>query len=506
MRVSRLVEVLRGAVIATREQALAVGRESERTLLLGTVLLGSALSAAAGFVLAQYYSVDVFTSLFMAAKDCWLDWGRQMGTHCFSDYGMTLGFGMRPNPWAPYPLRLPWNNYEAGGGAGYPPAGMLPQMLFGVLGKWLHAPRLGFWGYQLLLTGAVFTPAVWAARGARGLERVVVFVALGALAIPVWGVIDRGNSVGFIAPVGLVFLVALRRQRWGLVAIMVVLAALLKPQFVLLAVALFAARQWRMGGIAAIGVVISNFVPYLLWPRDFPETIAQSARSLLNYSSSVDTLVGPYNVSFARGIFFIPDKLYDPQWGYVSNGFFDATRSLIGYVLLLLVVVSVLALGRRISPVMGGIALLTTACLFPGLVFNYYLVFALPIAALVVRDPDGRPESGIFDGFATRGDRRRAIGICVSLAAALSIVRIPLPGPPMMSPLAGQLGVVGIVGYTPIVHTTAELVPLLWLIACAVIIISYARRPAAGAQENVPATSSAVGEPIRAAVSPGDGK
>ncbi|ETZ98203.1 membrane domain protein [Mycobacterium kansasii 824] len=76
----------------------------------------------------------------------------------------------------------------------------------------------------------------------------------------------------------------------------------------------------------------------------------------------------------------------------------------------------------------------------------------------------------------------------------------------MMSPLAGQLGVVGIVGYTPIVHTTAELVPLLWLIACAVIIISYARRPAAGAQENVPATSSAVGEPIRAAVSPGDGK
>ncbi|AGZ53613.1 glycosyltransferase family 87 protein [Mycobacterium kansasii] len=503
---SRLVEVLRGAVIATREQALAVGRESERTLLLGTVLLGSALSAAAGFVLAQYYSVDVFTSLFMAAKDCWLDWGRQMGTHCFSDYGMTLGFGMRPNPWAPYPLRLPWNNYEAGGGAGYPPAGMLPQMLFGVLGKWLHAPRLGFWGYQLLLTGAVFTPAVWAARGARGLERVVVFVALGALAIPVWGVIDRGNSVGFIAPVGLVFLVALRRQRWGLVAIMVVLAALLKPQFVLLAVALFAARQWRMGGIAAIGVVISNFVPYLLWPRDFPETIAQSARSLLNYSSSVDTLVGPYNVSFARGIFFIPDKLYDPQWGYVSNGFFDATRSLIGYVLLLLVVVSVLALGRRISPVMGGIALLTTACLFPGLVFNYYLVFALPIAALVVRDPDGRPESGIFDGFATRGDRRRAIGICVSLAAALSIVRIPLPGPPMMSPLAGQLGVVGIVGYTPIVHTTAELVPLLWLIACAVIIISYARRPAAGAQENVPATSSAVGEPIRAAVSPGDGK
>ena len=36
----------------------------------------------------------------------------------------------------------------------------------------------------------------------------------------------------------LVFLVALCRRRWGLVAIMAVLAALVKPQFAVLAVAL----------------------------------------------------------------------------------------------------------------------------------------------------------------------------------------------------------------------------------------------------------------------------
>ena len=67
------------------------------------------------------------------------------------------------------------------------------------------------------------------------------------------------------------FLVALCRQRWGLVAVMVVLAALIKPQFAVLAVVLFAARQWRLGGIAVAGVVISNLAAYLLWPRDFPE-------------------------------------------------------------------------------------------------------------------------------------------------------------------------------------------------------------------------------------------
>lgn len=494
---NRAAEVLRGVLAAIREQILAVSNQSERTLLLGTVLLGSAVSAAVGFVLAQYYSIDVLTSLTGGAQDCWLDWGTQIGRHCFSDYSIVVGLGMRPNPWERYPLFLPWVNYQAGG-SNYPAAGMLPQMFFGIIGAWLRNPRVGLLGYLLVLTGAVFTPAVWAARGARGLERVVVFVALGALAIPAWAVIDRGNAVGLVVPIGLVFLVALRRQRWGLVAIMVVLAALVKPQFALLVVALLAARQWRLGGIAVVGVVCSNLAPYLLWPRDFPETIFQSVHSALNYSNATAALIGPYNASFGKGIFFVPDRIAYPQWGYVSNGFLDGVRSQIGYVVLIVVVGCVLALGRRVPPVMVGIVLLSTAALFPGLVFHYYLVFALPVAALVARDPNGPVGWGIFDRLAASGDRRRAAGICVSLAAALSIVYIPLPGSPIMSPIAGQRGVVGVIGTTPIVHITAALAPLLWLIACTAIIVSYARRPAADARADAP-TTSAVKEPQPAA-------
>jgi hypothetical protein len=185
---------------------------------------------------------------------------------------------MVPNPWAPYPLYLPPDfkpthfNYTA--------AGMVPHIIFGFLGKWMGARRLGLLGYLLVLTIAVFTAAVWAARGARGLERVVVFVECGAAAISAWVVIDRGNSVGFLAPIGLVFLVALCRRRWGLVAIMVVLAALVKPQFVVLAVGLFVSRQWRMGGFAVGGAVVCNLAAYALWPRDFPQTIMQSIHNM----------------------------------------------------------------------------------------------------------------------------------------------------------------------------------------------------------------------------------
>jgi hypothetical protein len=437
----------------------------------------SAVSAVTGFVLAQYSSVDALSSLIFIPDDCTVDWGMSVGRHCFSDYPMTVSFGTRPNPWEPYPIhtqsgwKTAYNNYPA--------AGILPQMLFGVLGKWLGAARLGLFGYLLAMTIAALTPAVWAARGARGLERVVVFVACGIAAIPAWMAIDRGNPVAFLAPVALVLLVALCRRRWGLVTIMVILAALLKPQFALLAVALFAARKWRWGGIAVAGAGIANIAVYLLWPRDFPGTITQSMHNVLSYGT-FHALVVHFNVSFAKGLLMIPDGIKARETGgTIPDGFLAAPRSLIGYAIVVLVVVCVLALGRRMPAVMAGIVLLATAALFPALSLPYYLVFVLPVAALIARDPDGPPGTGIFDRPASVGGERRAIGVCMSLAVALCIAHIALPGPPIHADIAGQVqvGTTGIVDRA-VVSTTVFLAPLLWLITFGAIFISYARRPA----------------------------
>jgi hypothetical protein len=478
MRVKRPIEVLRGTVSAVRDQFSAVADQSERTLLLGTVLLVSAVSAVVGYVLTQYYSLDVISSLVSTPDDCIIDGGPHIGRHCFSDYQLPVSFGMRPNPWAPYPLFLPPDYHPAR--SNYPAAGMVSQVFFGLLGKWLSVPQLGLLGYQLALTIAVLSPAAWAARGARGLERIVVFVACGVAAIPAWMVVDRGNSVGFLAPIALVFLVALCRRRWGLVTIMVVLAALVKPQFVVLAVVLFAARQWRMGGIAVAGVVTSNLAAYLLWPSNFPATVAQSVHSALNYGSpQLD--IGGRNVSFGRALLWIPDNVMSYQTGgKIPDGFLAGPRSLAGYAVLVIIVVAVLALGRRIPPVLTGIMLLASASLFPALVFPYYLVFVLPVAALIVRDPDGPPGAGVFDQLAAQG-RRRVVGICVSLAVALSISAVAVSQPvhePVWGPIVGHPGFVGVVGTRELVTNTMFVAPILWLVACAAIIVSYARKPA----------------------------
>jgi hypothetical protein len=416
----------------------------------------------------------VLASLLFLPNDCISDVGVKVGRHCFSDATLPVSVGVRPNPWEPYPLP-PYVSHEPYLN-NYPAANMLPQMTFWLLGKWLNAPRLGLFSYLLALTIAVFTPAMWAARGARGLERVVVFVACGVAAIPAWAAIDRGNSVGFVVPIALVFLVALCRRRWGLVTIMVVLAALLKPQFAVLAVVLFAARQWRLGGIAVAGVVISNLAAYALWPRDFPQTIAQSIRNTVGYST-FRTNVGDYNVSFAKGLFRILDGIKGRgTGGTIPEGFLAGPRSLVGYAVLVLVVVCVLALGRRIPPVTVGIMLLAAASLFPAVTNRYYLVFVLPIAALVARDPDGPAGTGIFDRLATVGGRRHAVGMCVSVATAVSIAQIALPSPPVRVALVGPTGTIET--FVNLVVTTASLVPLFWLVASGAIIASCARWPA----------------------------
>src|SRR6516162_2750539 len=96
-----------------------------------------------------------------------------------------------------------------------------------------------------------------------------------------------------------------------------------------------------------------------------------------------------YNVSFAKSLLWIPDAIKVQRSGGIAEGFLAGPRSLIGYAVLFLIIISVLALGRRIPPVMVGVALLATASLFPAVSGRYYLIFVLPIASLLARDPDG---------------------------------------------------------------------------------------------------------------------
>ena len=435
-------------------------RQSELTLLLGAILLLSSAAAVLVFVLEKYFMADPSSSLIFRPADCYPSMQPIAGQHCFSDYGWSIHHGMRANPWDSAPLH--WRDVND-----YTAAALLPPMIFALIGSWLHAPSAGLIAYLIAMTVAVLYPAFWAARGARGLERVVVFVACGVAAIPGWAAIDRGNAIGFFVPIGLVFLVALCRQRWGVVAIAVILASLLKPQFVLLALVLFAARRWREGSSAVAGAVLLNVAAYGVWFQKFPETILMSVTNVLGHGARIDGNPdgAQLDASFRRGLLAIPEYLATGTVdGRLTADALAKPWSLVGYAVLIAVTLSILILGRRIPPVLAGVALLCAVSLFPTVTYRYYLVFAIPVVALVVRDPDGAPGRGIFDRPGAVGGRRRAVFLLITAAAAVSVAQVPIPLPNEY-----------VKGLMP---TSAVLAPLLWLIACAAIVVSYARSAA----------------------------
>ena len=470
-----LSALVKGSIAWARDQARAVTGAPERELVLGGVLVFTGISAVIGFVLTQYLGIDVLSSVVSTPYDCWIHTDVHVGRHCFSDYSMAMGQALRPDPWAPYPV-VNFNTRNWVGNP-YSAAALVPHAFFGEVGRAWGSSMAGLAAYELVLTAALLAPAVWAARGARGLEKVVVFLALGVMAVPMWIVIDRANSMGFAVPVFLAFLVALCRQRWGLVVVLVVLASLIKPQFLLLGLVLPAARQWKMSASAAVLGIIVNLGAYLLWPRHFPATVLESIRGSMSYGASFEALVGGFNVSFQKGVFTISDALAAmAHGGRVPDGFLAHPRIVVGWVVLATVAAAVLALGRRIPPVMAGIILIATASLFPPVTFRYYLAFALPVAALMVRSPNASPGIGLFGRLAELGDRRRAVGVCVSIACVLTFVILPVPGHSTREPIRGlPIGELGV----PQVLTTASVIPVSWLVAITVILVSYARRPAA---------------------------
>jgi hypothetical protein len=437
--------------------------QSERTLILGAILLLSSAAAVLVFVLEKYYLADPSSSIIFEPDDCYPSLQAVAGQHCFSDYGWSIHHGMRANPWDYAPL-------HPGDANDYTAAALLPPMMFAVISGWLHVPSAGLIVYLIAMAVAVLYPAFWAARGARGLERVVVFVACGVAAIPGWAAIDRGNAIGFFVPIGLVFLVALCRQLWGVVAIAVVLAALLKPQFILLALVLFAARRWREGIGAVAGAGLLNVAAYGFWPQQFPATMLESVTNALGHGVRIDGIIEgqQLNVSFRRGLLAIPEFF---ATGSVDGRLgADGPWSLAGYAVLIAVALGILILGRRIPPVLAGVALLCAVSLFPDVTYRYYLVFAIPVVALVIRDPDGAPGRGIFDRPGAIGGRRRAVFLLITAAAAVSVAHVPIPLP---SDYGG-----GLMGGALMPTSGSVLAPLLWLIACMAIVVSYARSAA----------------------------
>lgn len=459
---------LRGRLTGSgRRAAEAIrGAYSPSALFFAAVIVLDIALLFMAMAIGQYLGKSPVTSLTQAPADafaCTPD-TEGIGNHCFGDYAVVQKLSLFADPWARH-MGVSFN-YTAGA--------ILPSLPFTAIGALFGSVRLGLFLYLAALLVALAVPAWWASRNKPLSIRIVVIAAFGFLSVPALMVLDRGNSIGFLAPVLLAYFVGLARGNDRTVVIALVLATLIKPQFIILGIILIAGRRWKLGFIALGSVIAANIAAYLFWPTHFPATIIQSIKNLFMYGGGVSLFEQfPPNVSYASGLHQLELALRQFLGRGTSSTWADGNENLIGAVMMLLVAAWVVVLGKRMPLHIGGMLLVISASMLSGLTWSYYLVFVLPIAAMLLRNPvDVRPETGRWRGIVDDHTRITSFhgfaAIMLVIAAALTTSRVMFATPAIAPPWAGD----------GIVRTATEILPVFWAIASIAILLAWTVRRA----------------------------
>lgn len=259
--------------------------------------------------------------------------------------------------------------------------------MFGAVGNALEEPRVGLFLYLTALLASLAAPAVWVSRGKAWHRRAGMVALFGVATVPGLMALDRANSVALAVAPMLGFLVALRRGNERLTIGAIIIAALVKPQFVVLLLVLVGLRKWRSFAVGLGGVALTQVLAFLAWPSRIPHTIPEALINILHYGQGTALSSDfPTNVSLARGFYVVGRGILQIV-GVAPGEELVIVATVAGGILAAGCAATVMIVGRRIDPWLSGVALIVVASLFATTSFSYYLVFAIPVAAILLRDP-----------------------------------------------------------------------------------------------------------------------
>jgi hypothetical protein len=417
------VQVIQRSLIKITKRIRATSASSA---LLVMLLLSNALLYLAGFIYVHYFGFDVATSLTFPGADGWcIAPEESFGNHCFGDYALTIKVAAEANPWAT-DFGFLWN---------YPAGAMIPAAIFLTLGKWFGIYKIGLVGYLTVGALALTVPAIWASRGKPSLPRVAVISTLSLTAIPALMALDRGNSVMLAAPIFLVYLVSLSRGKYSQTVIAIALASILKPQFIVLALIFLVIRKFRFFALSVLSSISLNVIAFLAWPSNFPKNIVGAVRNTLSYSEGRSLSdIFPTNVSLVKPLYWLEYAIrgffgQSKQDSWVDNHQWLATAIVVGAML-----ACIATAGRfQIVEIQASVILVIASLVVP-VSWSYYLVFALPVAAIVIRDPTTpvanlRRGTGILDRSRTRrswSDLALVASLLLALVSSISRFLLPI--------------------------------------------------------------------------------
>lgn len=407
-------------------------------------------------VLVAWASVSYFDRNPAAVEsfnpvDGWCDPATQgLGNHCFGDFQVPRLFLVQESIYGPDSVANPPNPYT--------PTAMAPHVLARAL-EWMGAGQRGSMAaYLLLLAAALLAPALWAILARRrGVRDWVPLLVIGVASGPFLTTLDRGNSAGFAVPLLLLFALYIRRHPEWVAPVAAVGAGLLRPQFILLALALLAFGRIKAATSAVAAWVVVSLTAFLLLPGGFAHNLATWWGDLAQFQASTDVTSDRYvNLSAAHALTTVGRWLADAP-GAVGNVGTWISASVVdkpngpGILLVAAVFITVLvAPSRRVLPLLV-VLILVVPILTQAVSFGYYLMVALPLAAVILGPsgdvlggaPGARESGGLFAGLEASARPLQIWAWLVIGAIGLSLVPILITGDlAQQSTLKGYMGLI----------------------------------------------------------------
>ncbi len=408
------------------------------------------MSIPVALVASDYFQSPTTRALSYMADDGWCTASIEgLGVHCFGDFqgGRIVAehdFGMPSTsspvlrisnamgPMGPVPASL-LNEYPIDQSRKYsslyPPLSQFPHVVTAMVRNSAAGPLGALLGYMGLLIACALFPAAWLAwqRRRRGAAALWPLLLLGVTAVPVIAMVDRGNSAAFALPCLAVFAVFLGRSPTWVAPTAAFAAALVRPQWILLALGLAAIGQLRVAArviVAFLGVTAMSFVlmPGGPWPA-VSEWLSGTAYTTRGGPADAS----PVNLSASRSLYVVGDALLTLPGAFGAAGgalqeWVVAQPVVPGLVVAALVAVVVVIFRRRIPKAYVLVLALVTPAVVPATSPIYYLQFALVLAALQL----GLSGQSIGYEQVTRPAARPWWPWLVTTAIALSIVPLPL--------------------------------------------------------------------------------
>ncbi|MBU6280533.1 MAG: DUF2029 domain-containing protein, partial [Actinomycetales bacterium] len=236
-----------------------------------------------------------------------------VGVHCFGDYFYPAKLAASDPTWV-YPTLYPH---------AYTASGMLPHVVADNLGNLFGSERIGLLLYLLPILVALLVPAALLASRLRAPLGLVLLLVLGVASQPFLLALDRGNSAALVVPLLLWVGWATVTRHWAQVSAAIVLASMLRPQFILLALILLALRQWRPLVLTAVAAAAANALAFAVWPGGFTANVTGWAQNLLSYSGTIPLeRNNPTNLSTAHAVTVLTRAgrvLPEPLSGWLAN-------------------------------------------------------------------------------------------------------------------------------------------------------------------------------------------